>query len=103
MTTQYYKFYKEKPNYRILFPFGCVGAFRQYSNRTKDCSKLDLQCLLGIAVGQSEYTNRMVFYNPELDSFCTSADYILDKRRLIGEVFLSISYDGWVNYCFPIQ
>ena len=35
----------------------------------------------------------MVFYNPVLDSFCTSADYLLDKGRNIGDVFPSIRYD----------
>ena len=50
--------------------------------------------MLGIALGQSKYTNGMVFYNPETDSFCTSADYMLDKRQLVGEVFPTIWYDG---------
>ena len=36
----------------------------------------------------------MVFYNPILDSFSTSADYLLDKGRNIGDVFPSIRYDG---------
>ena len=36
----------------------------------------------------------MIFYNPIMDSFCTSADYILDKNRLVGEVFPNLSYDG---------
>ena len=36
----------------------------------------------------------MIFYNPTLDSFCTSADYLIDKNRHIGNVFPSIRYDG---------
>ena len=94
MSTPYYEFYKEKPDYRVLFPFGSVGAFRRVRDGVRDRHKLDSQCMLGIALGRSEYTNGMVFYNPELDSFCTSADYILDKHRMIGEVFPSIRYDG---------
>ena len=27
MTTPYYDFFGEKPNYRILFPFGSIGSF----------------------------------------------------------------------------
>ena len=50
--------------------------------------------MLGIALGRSEYTNGMVFYNPVLDSFSTSADYLLDKGRNIGDVFPSLRYDG---------
>ena len=48
----------------------------------------------GIALGKSEFTNGMVFNNPTLDSFGTSADYIIDKNRHIGEVFPSLRYDG---------
>ena len=94
LTTPYFEFYKEKPDYRILFPFGCIGAFRRYCDGTVSQKSLDSQCMLGIALGRSEYTNGMIFYNPESDSFCTSADYMLDKHQMIGEVFPSISYDG---------
>ena len=50
--------------------------------------------MLGIALGRSQFTNGMIFYNPELDSFCVSADYLIDTQRHIGEVFPSIIYDG---------
>ena len=36
----------------------------------------------------------MIFYNPTLDSFCTSADYLIDKNRHVGEVFPSLLYNG---------
>ena len=29
-----------------------------------------------------------------MDSFCTSADYLIDKNRHVGEVFPSLQYDG---------
>ena len=94
LTTPHEAFYGEKPDYRVLFPFGCVGAFRRVRDGTRDRTKFESQGLLGIALGRSEFTNGMVFYNPIMDSFCTSADYILDKNRLVGEVFPNISYDG---------
>ena len=50
--------------------------------------------MLGIALGRSEYTNCMIFYNPIMDSFCTSADYLIDKNRRVGKVFPSLRYDG---------
>ena len=50
--------------------------------------------MTGIALGRSEYTNGMIFYNPDLDSFCGSADFILDKRRHVGELFPQLIYDG---------
>ena len=36
----------------------------------------------------------MIFYNPIMDSFCTFADYLIDKNRHVGEVSLSLRYDG---------
>ena len=50
--------------------------------------------MLGIALGQSEYTNGMIFYNPVLDSMSVSANFLLDKNRHIGEVFNCLRYDG---------
>ena len=94
LTTPHEAFYGEKPDYRVLFPFGCIGAFRRVRDSNRDRTKFESQGLLGIALGRSEFTNGMVFYNPTMDSFCTSADYILDKRRLVGEVFPNLQYDG---------
>ena len=50
--------------------------------------------MLVIALGRSEYTNGMIFYNPIMDSFCTLADFLIDKNRHVSEVFLSLRYDG---------
>ena len=94
LTTPHKEFYGEKPDYRILFPFGCVGSYRRVRDSNRNRTTFESQCMLGIALGRSEYTNGMIFYNPELDSFSTSADYVLDKKRSIGEVFPSIRYDG---------
>ena len=46
--------------------------------------------MLGIALGRSEYTNGMLFYNPIIDIFCTSIDYFIDKNWHVGEVFPSL-------------
>ena len=35
----------------------------------------------------------MVFYNPVLDSFSTSADFVLNKGRNISDVFPNFRYD----------
>ena len=56
--------------------------------------------MLGIALSRSEYTNGMIFYNPNLDSFSTLADYLIDKNRHVGEVFLfSLIQWGVDNIC----
>ena len=37
-----------------------------------------------------------------MDSFCTSADYFIDKNRHIGQVFPSLQYDGgWQCPYYP--
>ena len=94
MTTLYYEFYREKPDYWVLFPFGSIGVFCRVLDGTQDQHMLNSRCILGIALGRSKYTNGVVFYNSELDSFCMSADYILDQHHMIGEIFPSIRYNG---------
>ena len=90
MTTPHFEFYGTKPDYRTLFPFGAIGSFRRVQDGNCNRTQFDSQGMLGIALGCSEYTNRMVFYNPVLDSFSTSADYLLDKNRNVGDMFPSI-------------
>ena len=94
MTTLPFKFFGTKPDYCILFPFGCIGAFRRARDGNYDHTNFESQCMLGIALGRSEYTNSMVFYNPIMNSFYTSADYFIDKNCHVGEVFPSLCYDG---------
>ena len=94
LTTPHYEFYGVKPDYWILFPFRAIGAFCRVNDGSYSRSKYDSQCLIGIALGRSEFTNGMIFYNPILDSFCTSADFLIDKNLHIGEAFPSLRYDG---------
>jgi len=53
--------------------------------------------MLGIALGRNEFMNGMIFYNPTLDSFCTSADYRLDPHASIAENFPFVLYDGGLS------
>ena len=76
-TTPYEELYGTKPDYRILFNFGAIGSFHRYRDGNRHRSKMDAPSMLGIALGRSEFTNGMIFYNPTMDSFCVSADYIL--------------------------
>jgi hypothetical protein len=36
LTTPHKAFYGEKPDYRVLFPFGCVGAFCRVRDSNQD-------------------------------------------------------------------
>ena len=94
MITPHFKFFGTKPDYRTFFPFGCIGAFHRARDGNHNRTNFESQCMSGIVLGRSEYTNGMTFYNPIMDSFCTSADYLLDKNRHIGEVSPSLQYDG---------
>ena len=90
MTTPHFEFFGTKLDYRILFSFGCIGAFCPARDGNHNRTNFESQCMLGIALGKSEYTNGMNFYNPIMDSFCTSADYLIDKNQHVGEVFPSL-------------
>ena len=94
MSTPYFEFFGVKPDYQILFPFGCIGAFHCPRDGNHTCNIFESQYILGIALGRSEYTKSMVFYNPILDRFSTLADYLVDKNRHVGEVFSSLQYNG---------
>ena len=88
MTTPHFELYGTKPDYRTLFPFGAIGSFRRVKDGNRNRTQFESQGMLGIALGCSEYTNGMVFYNRVLDSFSTSADYLLDKGRNIRDVMI---------------
>ena len=94
MLTPYFKFFCAKPDSWIVFPFGCFGAFRRPRDGNHTRNNFESQCMLSIALGRSEYTNRMVSYNSILDIFSTLADYLVDKNRHVGEVFPSLQYNG---------
>ena len=79
MTTPYYEFFGVKPDYRILFPFGSIGSFCCPCDGNHKRTNFESQCMLGIALGCSKYTNGMIFYNPVLDSMSVSVDFLLDK------------------------
>ena len=68
MTTPYFECFGVKPDYRILFLFGLVSSFYCPRDGNHNRISFELQCMLGIALGDSEYTNGMIFYNPIMDS-----------------------------------
>ena len=87
MTTPNYDFFWVKPAYRILFPFGSIGSFSRPRDGNHKRTNIESQCMLGIALGPSEYTNGIIFYNLLLDNMSVSTEFLLDKNCHIGEVF----------------
>ena len=51
MSTPYFELFRVKPDYRILFPFGCIGSFRRARESNHKRTNFKSQCLIGIALG----------------------------------------------------
>ena len=100
MSTPHFECFSVKPDYRILFPFSCISAFCCPGDGNHILNNFESQCMLDIALGRSEYTNGMVFYNSILDSCSTLADYLVDKNRHVGEIFPSLQHDGGLTHLF---
>ena len=95
LATPYELFYGEKPDYRILFPFGCLGYFRKpILSSGRAISNFHSQSVPGIALGRSDFSNAMLFWNPLTSRFSTSADYKLDTEGALPNVFPGVVYDG---------
>jgi transposase InsO family protein len=72
-------FHGIRPDYRILYKFGSVGYFRRTIESTgAKKSKFSDQSHAGIALGRSDYTNGMMFWDPTTSRFSVSLDYSLD-------------------------
>ena len=91
MYTPHFEFFGVKPDYPVLFPFVCINAFQRPRDRNHTGNNFEPKCMLGTALGRSEYTNGMLFYNPILDNFSTSADYLVNKKTVILKRFSLLS------------
>jgi hypothetical protein len=91
-------FYGVKPDYRVLFRFGSIGYFRRTTESSgKDKSKFSSKSHIGIALGRSDYTNGMMFWDPTTSRFSVSSDFRLDPDRGLGDPFPGIHYDGGMS------
>ena len=87
-------FYGVHPDYRVLFRFGSVGYFRRtIESSGQKKSKFSSQSSTAIALGRSDYTNGMMFWDPTTSRFPVSADYKLDPDRQLSDPFPEIHYD----------
>jgi hypothetical protein len=91
-------FYGVKPDYCVLFRFGLVGYFRRTTESSgKAKSKFSSKSHIRIALGHSDYTNGMMFWDPTTSCFSVSAGYWLDPDRGLGDPFPGIHYDGGMS------
>jgi hypothetical protein len=97
LSTPHELFFGEQPDYRTLFPFGCVGAFRRPRDGNRSRTTFESQSCLGIALGRSDFTAGLVFWIPGLQSFSVSPDYRLDNQRDLRDAFPELIYDGGLD------
>jgi hypothetical protein len=98
LTTPFKLFFGVKPDYRMLFPFVAVGYYRKpLEASSKKRSKFKSRTAAGIAIGRSDFTNGMVFWDPDTSKFSTSADYKLDASRTLTSPFPNLKYDRGIN------
>jgi hypothetical protein len=88
-------FYGVRPDYRVLYKFGTVRFFRRTIESTgQKKSKFSSQSHTGIALGRSDCTNGMMFWDPTTSRFSVSADYSLDPDRSLANPFPELNYGG---------
>jgi hypothetical protein len=91
-------FYGVKPYYCVLYCFGSLGYFCcTIKSSGKGKSKFSSKSHIRIALGRSDYTNRMMFWDPTTSSFSISANFRLDPNRGLGDPFPGIHYDGAIS------
>jgi hypothetical protein len=97
LTTPFELFYGQKPDYRILFKWGSVGYYRRTSDSGIDRGNFDAQSNVGLALGRSNQTNAMIFWDPATSRMNVSADYRLDPTASITSTYPNIVYDGHIS------
>jgi hypothetical protein len=97
LTTPFELFYRQKPDYRILFKWSCVGYYRPTSDSGIDRGNFDAQSNIGLALGRSNQTNVMIFWDRATSRMNVSADYRLDPTASITSTYPNIFYDGHIS------
>ena len=101
VTTPFKLFYQQKPDLRVLFPFGCLGHYHRPVDGSTTRTAFASKTSVGIALGRSDHSNSMLFYNPILGRFSVSADFKLDTTNSIRTAFPDQICDGALHMqCF---
>ena len=84
-----------KPDSKTCFELFSIGYFNHDIDNTDSCSKLQAHTLDGIAVGQDDRSNYIIFYNPITSSYYRPTDLRLDESRIpITKFPSSLHFDG---------
>jgi hypothetical protein len=97
LTTPFELFYGAKLDGRVLFKWGTVGYYQRCSDSGIDRGNLDTQCSVGLALGRSNQTNAMIFWDPATSRMHVYADYRLDHIASITSSYPNIVYDGHIS------
>jgi hypothetical protein len=97
LTTPFELFYGIKPDYRVPFKWGTVGYYRRCSDSGIGQGNFDTQSNVGLALGRSNQTNAMIFWDPATSRMNVSADYRLDPIASITSSHPNIVYDGDIS------
>jgi hypothetical protein len=97
LTTPFEMYYGVKPDYCTLFQWGCLGYYRRLRDSSGKRGQFDMHSSVGIALGRSNHTSGMIFWDPVTQRMNVSADYKLDPDAAIGTHFPSVTYDSQIS------
>jgi len=97
LTTPFELIHHSPPDSRLWFPLFSVGYFHHTRDGSVERSSFQAQTMEGIAIGRSESSNAMVFFNPRTRQYYEPDTYKLDPSRLPSSVWpQEIRYDGGI-------
>jgi hypothetical protein len=102
-STPHELFYGTKSHFHIIFHWGSYGYYhRPQDGGRGQRTKFESKGFTGIVLGRSDVLSVLVFYNPTLQKFSTSADYlVLVANKSIGAaLFPSLHYHGGLHICW---
>ncbi len=95
LTTPFELIHHSPPDARVWFPLFSVGYFSHTRDGLVPRSGFQAQTMEGIAIGRSETSNAMIFYNPITKNYYEPDTYKLDPSRLPSTTWPTIiTYDG---------
>ena len=97
LTTPFELIHHSPPDARVWFPLFSVGYFSHTRDGSVMRSGFQAQTMEGIAIGRSETSNAMIFYNPITKNYYEPDTYKLDPSRLPSTTWPNtITYDGGI-------
>lgn len=97
LTTPFELIHHSPPDARLWFPLFSVGYFHHTRDGSVARSGFQAQTLSSIAIGRSNTSNAMLFYNPKTKQYYEPDTYKLDPSRIPSTVWPQhIQYDGGI-------